>query len=73
MAMKNPTQSVYEITGIERRRYARQAMDNPEMKIIMVKGIGYIVVKETMEDPALFRRMGEVVARAYEDTSNESK
>jgi hypothetical protein len=64
MSMKNPTDSVYELED-SRKRHIFEIMN--EMKIIMVKGIGYVVVNRNMERPDLFRHMGEVVARTYEE------
>lgn len=66
MAMKNPTESVYELDD-QRKPHIFEIMN--EMKIVMVKGIGYVVVSRDMEDPNLFRHMGEVVARTYEEKS----
>lgn len=66
MAMKNPTESVYELEDAQ-KPHVFEIME--EMKIIMVKGIGYVVVNRNMERPDLFRHMGEVVARTYEEKS----
>ena len=64
MAMKNPTRSVYELDPFQ----TVNAVRNMEtMKVIMVKGIGYVVVSKDMEDPELLRKMGDVVAKTYED------
>ena len=62
--MKNPTDSVYEL---DENRYNKIFEIMKRMKIIMVKGIGYVVVNKNMDDPKLFRRVGDVVAVAYED------
>jgi len=59
-----PTQSVYEITSTHDRIAAIDYMR--DMKIIMVKGIGYAVVSPSMENPDLFVRMGEAVAARYQ-------
>ena len=61
--MKNPTESVYELDP-KRNKHIFEIMDN--MKIIMVKGLGYVVVNRNMENPDMFRHMGEVVAKTYE-------
>lgn len=61
----NERGSVFELEGLSKRN-ALETMEQRLMKIIVVKGIGYIVVNEDMEDPELYRRMGEVAAELYE-------
>lgn len=61
----NKRGSVFELEGLSKRN-ALETMEQRLMKIIVVKGIGYIVVNEDMEDPELYRRMGEVAAELYE-------
>jgi hypothetical protein len=37
-----------------------------EMKTVMVKGLGYVVVSKKQNDPEMFRRMGNRIAEEIE-------
>jgi hypothetical protein len=68
--ISNKRGSVKEIPIGRKRDHIYEAMDN--MRLVMVKGLGYVLVSKNQNDPEMFRRMGNVIAEAIEEEARAS-